>query len=73
MDILFEKLKNNDDFRVEVIMYLRRVMDTRYVNYDSIHIDPHPYRYFGPNEVPLKIGDMSFICTIHGDGIYAFR
>jgi len=73
MESKFMELRNSQDFRVEVVMYLRSLLRINYINYSEIKLDPHPYKLIKENEIALKFGDLSFICEVVADGYYAFR
>ena len=73
MQARFEELRNREDFRAEVFVFLQVLLQISSINYSAIRLDPHPYRLFKKNEIPLKFGDLSFMCEIISDGIYSFR
>ena len=72
MEQLFETLKYDSEFRVDVVMFLRKTLQTTHVNYEQLRLNPFPYRLAEPNEVLLKFGDMVFSCKILGPGNYQF-
>jgi len=71
--VKFEQLRNTQEFRLQVVMFLRALLQISSINYFAITLDPHPYRLFKKNEIPLKFGDLSFMCEIISDGVYSFR
>lgn len=73
MDVRFEELRNREDFRIEVVRFLRALLHIYSINYYAITLDPHPYKLFKKNEIPLKFGDLAFMCEIISDGVYSFR
>ena len=72
MEKLFESLKYNTEFRIQTVIFLRKTLQTTYVNYEGLRIDPFPYRIPEPNELLLKFGDMQFSCKIMAPDRYAF-
>ena len=73
MDAQFEELWNRQDFRIEVVRFLRGLLQIYSINDPAITLDPHPYRLFKKNEIPLKFGDLAFMCEIISDGVYSFK
>jgi len=72
MEKLFETLKYDSEFRVDVVMFLRKTLHATHVNYEQLRLNPFPHRLAEPNELLLRFGDMQFTCKILGPGNYEF-
>jgi hypothetical protein len=72
MEQLFETLKQDMDFRVQAVVFIRASLRATHVNYENLCLDPFPSRVPQPNELLLKFGDTHFTCRILGDGNYQF-